>query len=120
MINAGKLNRIITFEVWEYSQDNGGGAIGAVIDTWNQRAHILDRNSYRSALGAVDDSQAQQQWSFQFKVTVRKLTQQITSNMTFLYEGFRYVINEISVESEGHKRFYIIRASKTETWVGTS
>lgn len=118
-MRAGELNRVITFETWQYAQDAGGGATGTVVETWNQRAKILDRNSYRSALGAVDDSQAQQQWSFQFKITVRFL-RTVTANNTLLYEGFRYVINEVGVNMEGHKRWYVLRCSKTETWVGIS
>lgn len=119
-MNAGQLNRVVTFEEWEFSQDDGGGPAGTVVDTWAQKARVEDRNSYRSALGAVSDTQAQQQWAFQFKITVRKLVREIRANNTLLYEGFRYVINEVSINTEGHKRFYVLRCSKTEIWVGTS
>lgn len=119
-MTAGELNRVVTFEEWEYSQDDGGGTTGTVIDTWQQRAKFQDRSSYRSALGAVSDDQAQQQWAFQFKVTVRYLARQIDAKTTLLYEGFRYVINEVSINTEGHKQFYVLRCSKTETWVGIS
>jgi hypothetical protein len=121
MNGIGQLNRVVTFEVWSYTQDNAGGTTGTVTDTWQQRANIIDRNSYRSALGAVSDDQAQQQWSYQYKITVRALPPRtVLSNNTLLYEGFRYTINEVSLNTEGHKRFYVLRCSKTETWVGTS
>lgn len=113
MINAGQLNRVVTFEVWQYTQDDAGGTTGSVIDSWQQRAAIEDRSSYNSASAGQSTIQAQQQWSSQFKITVRFL-RTISSKDTLIYEGFRYIINEAAISSEGHKRFYVLRCAKNE------
>ncbi len=109
-MNIGKLNRLVTFEVWENSQDSQGSAIQTVSETFNQRASVRDRS------GGQTSNEGQQQWDYDTVITVR-FARELKSNMTLVYESFRYTINSISTNNEGHKRWYIIRCSKTETWV---
>ncbi len=125
----GQLNRVVTLEVWGYSQDDGGGAAGTVIDSWTQRASVIDRSGMtggnsplrfgRTSGTGSSDANAQQQFSYSTKIIVRFL-RTIQTNYTLLYEGFRYTIQEVNIDTQGHKDFYIIRASKTEVWAGTS
>ncbi len=106
----GKLNRVVTFEVWENSQDTQGSAIQTVSETFTQRASVKDRS------GGQLTNEGQQQWDYNTEITVR-FARELKSNMTLIYENFRYTINSISTNSEGHKRWNIIRCSKTQTWL---
>ena len=111
---AGKLNRVVTLEEWGYTKDELGNPIGTVVDSWVQRANVEDRT------GSQFKEASQQQWSYTHKITVRISSKAVNTNNTLVYEGYRYTINEVSKSSEGHKDFYIIRATKTELWLGSS
>jgi hypothetical protein len=125
----GQLNRVVIIEVWEYAQDDAGGTTGTVVETWQQRASVIDRSGMTGGnsplkFGRVSgaggsDNNAQPQTSYMTKMIVRFLRPISTVN-TLLYEGARYVIEEVNVDTQGHKDFYILRCSKTETWVGIS
>ena len=112
---AGQLNRIVTIENWSYTTNLQGNSVGSVAESWNQRANVQDTSGRQF----TDD--AQQQWRYDIKVTVRvSLSNPVSSNSTLVYEGFRYTINDVSIDSEGHKSFYILRCSKKEIWQGSS
>ena len=124
----GQLNRVVTIEVWEYSQDDAGGTTGSVVDSWQQRAAIIDRSGmsggnsplrFGRTVTTNNNNNAQQQFSYSTKVIVRFI-RALQTNYTLLYEGFRYTIEEVNIDTQGHKNFYILRCSKTETWVGIS
>jgi len=104
---AGKLNRQITFNEWEYTQDDYGGVTAALATSWNQFANVVTTS------GNQFGGEGVQQWQYDAKFTVRKL-KQIKSNHTITYDGANYTINDIRVTNEGKQEFYEIRASKTD------
>ena len=112
---AGQLNRVVNIEIWQFTQDDGGGVIGSVQESWQQRANVEDRTGYRSSYGSQGVDQAQQQWEYQYKFVLRYI-RPIQSNYTIVYDGYRYTIDEVALSSEGHKRFYHIVCRKGESW----
>lgn len=107
---AGELNRVVTIEVWEYIQNESGEPIPTEVNTWEQRAKVENRN------GSQQTQDGQQIWNYDTKITVRYFNE-IKSNYTVLYAGSRYTINSVSIDTEGHKSWYVLRCSKTDTSV---
>lgn len=113
-MNASQLNRRITFEVWESQpSDAGGGYMDVIVDTFSQWAKVEDRTGNQFAAEATNI------WNYNTKVTVRK-QRVLQSQYTFIYEGFRYKIESLSVSQEAYKEMYIIRASKTDIYIDVS
>lgn len=109
MVLSGELNRTVGIEVWTFTQDDAGGAIPELADSWEQKAKVLKRS------GSQVNNNSQQQWVADLVVFVRNL-KTIRLNYTLIYEGDRYTINDVKVLDEGDKRFYQIAASKVQTW----
>ncbi len=113
-MNAGQLNRKVVLETWEYSQDTQGNSFGTVSETWEQRAKVEDRS------GRSFELAAQEQWNYDSKITVRVTSKEITANNTLLYEGWRYKITAANIDTEGKKRWYVLRCIKSEVWEASS
>ena len=108
-MNTPKLNRLITFEVWENSQNEFGDASQTIAETFNCRAHFdnnaINQNTY----------EGQQQWGDKGVFKLR-YGREIKSVYTIIYEGWRWTIDGVNVENEGHKRWYSINVSKLQIW----
>lgn len=111
--SIGKLNRRPTFQNIGYSQDAGGGSTLIVLEEWQAWAEIIDTG------GASFISQSQEMARADFKVTVR-FDSRFKSTTRMIYEGQICKCENIDVDSEGFKKFNVMRFSKTDTWVDLS
>jgi len=111
--DIGKLNRRTTFENATYTQDAGGGSLRQVTESWLAWAEIIDTS------GNSFNAFAQTQARADYRVKVR-FDSRFNSNTMMIYEGQYCKCENIDVESEGYKGFWIMRFSKTDTWVNLS
>jgi len=93
------------FENWTYTQDAGSGNVKTIESNFFQWAKIENRT------GGQILNQDQQQWQYDSKIIVR-YNPAIVSTTTMVYENARYTIQSLSIDSEGTKRFMILRCVK--------
>jgi len=105
--SIGQFKLRVLIEVWEYSQDDSGGNIRTLIDSWEQWANIANKTTSQASV------ESQQQWTNSEVFTMRFL-REIKNTYTILWSGARYIINNSSVQEETKKKFYILRCSKTD------
>lgn len=102
----GELNRRVTIKSWTTTQDAGGGSTAVESGSYSLWAKVEDRS------GAKNNGQGQTVWNYDYRITVRYETSRvILSNMTVDYDGKRLAINEVSFDSEGSKRFVVLRCT---------
>lgn len=110
---VGKMNRRPIFYNWTYSQDAGAGSSQVETERWPAWAEIKDRTGNKFAAQATDLQQ------YDYRVRVR-FDARFNSNTWMIYEGQVCKLESLTVESEGYKNFFVLRYSKTETYVDLS
>jgi len=112
-MGIGKFNRRPIFYNETYAVDAGGGSRPVESERWEQWAKINDRS------GSTSFSQSQDLTTYDYEVEVRS-DGRFTSLTGMIYEGQVCKMNSMSIKSEGYKDFFILRFTKTDTWVDLS
>lgn len=106
-MNIGKFDRRVTVSTTTNVVDAGGGVSKSALTSWELWANIEDKS------GGLSNTEGQRMWSYDTVIRVRyDSLKPIKSNYTITYETFKYVINSITVKSEGKKQFVELRCSK--------
>lgn len=105
----GKLDRRITIERDNSVQDLAGGISRAIQTSWTLWANVETRS------GRPVTNQNQVQFNYDYKITFRyEKSRKPRSNDTIVYDNMKMMINSISFENEGNKKYVIARCSVTE------
>lgn len=90
-------------------QNDQGGNVATVIDSWVKWAKVENRS------GSNSFQNQQQTWSYDYKVIMRReATRPTKSNYELQYEGYRLKIESLEIDSEGYKGYEICRCSKID------
>lgn len=110
-----KLNRRGTISQWGATQNDIGGPVSSLVDSWEKWMQVDDRDG-RSILQSN-----QQVWAYDYKVIMRfEPTRPTLSNMTIDYGGQRLKINSVQIKTEGHKKWEVCRCSVVDVLVTQS
>lgn len=110
----GELNRRITFRSWGSVQDEGGGPIAIIVNTYTIWAKVEARS------GQMFSGQQQALWTYDYKVTFRyEKSRIVASNFTIDYDGKRLTINSLSFINEGNRKYAVARCSTTDASINT-
>lgn len=110
----GDMNRRIVIKTWGSTQDEGGGAIPALLSMWTLWAKVEARN------GQLYQGQEQRQWTYDYKITLRyEKSRVIPSNATIDYDNKRLSINSISFSEEGNRKYCIVRCMTVDENIDT-
>lgn len=110
---TGKFNRRPIFYNGSYTQDAGGGTPFVETERWQAWAEVQNRTGNSFA------AQATELVRYDYRVKVR-FDGRFNSNTWMIYEGQVCKLESLSLESEGFKNYWVLRYSKTETWVDLS
>ena len=103
---TAELNRRITIKSYTTTQDAGGGSTSTESASYSMWAKVEDRT------GQWIDGQGQLLWKYDYKITVRhELSRIIKSNMIVQYDGKKLLINSVAPNSEGIRKYDILRCS---------
>lgn len=105
-INASDLNRQVTLESYDYSQNDSGGTSAVLAEQITTWANIVQLS------GGDVINQGQDKNFSDFKITIR-YRPQITENWNIVYEGMTLKIKQMQVDNPAYKRYIIISASTT-------
>lgn len=109
------LNRRVTVLVPGATQNDQGGNVAEVLDSWDKWAQVEDRS------GSNQFSNQQQVWDYDYKITMRfEVSRPTKSNYEIQYEGYRLKIESLSINTEGYKAYEICRCSKVDENVLTN
>lgn len=105
-----KLNRRVTVERYENTQDEYGGVTSVVAESWEKWAQVDVRS------GNVTQEVNQVMWSYSTKIIMRRFSSRpMKSNYCIVYEGDRYRVDSVAIENEGFKHFEVCRCTKIDT-----
>lgn len=89
-----------------------GSVVSTEVTSWLMWAKVEQRS------GSAMLAHGQQVWTYDTKITVRyQASRKIQSNMSVIYEGAKYKINNVAVEKEGYKERIVLRCSKTDEFI---
>lgn len=104
-----KLNRRVTVTRWVSGKNSIGSPVPTISGSWDKWAQVDERD------GRQFTQADQQVWAYDAKIVMRyEKTRPTQSNMTIEYEGARYVIQSVSIKTEGHKKWEVCRCSKVD------
>lgn len=105
----GQMNSKIILKSWGSVTDEGGGSTAVLTNSYSLWAKVEDRS------GTTLTSQAQPQWSYDYKITFRyEKSRIVNSNQTIDYDGKRLAINSLSYQDEGNRKYVVARCSTTD------
>lgn len=108
-MSIGEMNRRPTFRNESYLVDSGGGPRTVTIEQWDVWAEIKDRTGNTYAAQATDLVR------YDYRVRVR-YDNRFSSSTVMVYNDQECKCESMSIETEGKKRFLILRYSKIETF----
>lgn len=103
-ISPSEFNRRITLTSYGYSVGDSGGLSPVEAETFDTWAKWEQKGGNMSA------NQAQMMADATAQATIR-YRPQVTENWNIIYEGQVYMINKITLDNPGFKRFMIIDCS---------
>ena len=106
-INASDLNRLVTLESYDYSQNDSGGVTPVLAE---QLAGIWAKVDELNGGNIIN--QGQDKNFADYRITVR-YRPQVTENWLIIYEGKTLKIKQMQVDDTSYKRYLIIFASTT-------
>lgn len=111
----GAMNRRITFRSWGSTQDEGGGAIATLLNTYTIWAKVEPRS------GQLYSGEQQALWAYDYKITFRyEKSRVVLSNYTIDYDGKRLRINSVSFENEGNRKYVIAKCTTLDAAIDTA
>ncbi len=112
-MSIGSFNRYPLFQNESYTVDAGGGVTDTTTEQWSAWADIQDRS------GNTFAAQAQDLTQYDYRVRVR-YDSRFKSTTKMIYEGQVCTCGSVTVESEGKKRFMVLRFARTDTFIDIS
>lgn len=110
-----KLNRRVTVRRYTSVKNDFGGLTSVQTASWNKWAQVEQRNATELA------TLQQQVWEYDQRFILRYEVERPTkSNDLLEYEGRLYVINSVSINSEGFKAFEVIRCQRIDTNINSA
>lgn len=95
-----KLNRRVIVRVWKGVADEFGGPGATLVSQYTKWAEVRERS------GGIDSSQGRDNWQYdQLFIMRHETTRPTKSNYTIDYEGARYRIDRVTIETEAHNKW---------------
>ncbi len=111
-ISPSDFTRRVTMSSYTFDQGNTGGTSAVLTESFDCWAQVISKG------GSQYVTQAQTKNDAQFQVTIRYRSQ-VTENWNVTYEGQRMIINRLSYDNNGYKRYIIMQCSESinqESW----
>ena len=102
----GEMNRRVTIRRWGYITQLNGGIVPVQTLAYPVWAKV------ESGGGRILTDSQQQQWSYDYKVTLRyEVSRPLYNNDTIDYDGSRLVIRSTVIQDEGNRKFITVQCS---------
>lgn len=109
-MNIGEFNRRVVIHRWGSAKDDAGGVEKVEIGSWTKWAKVEQRS------GMTITAENQTQFRYDYKVTLRYESSRPTvANYTLTYDNLNMMIHSVAIDSEGNRRFEVLRCSVTGT-----
>ena len=111
-ISPSDFTRRVTMESWDFTQINTGGVNRVLAESFECWAQVISKSGSQNVI------QAQVKNDAQYQITIR-YRPQITENWNVVYEGQTMIINRMSPDNTGYKRYLIMQCTgsiQQESW----
>lgn len=110
----GEMRSRITLKSWGSYQDEGGGPVPLLLNSYTIWAKVKARN------GQLYTGEQQAIWPYDYEVSCRyEKTRVIASNFTVDFDGKRLAINSVSFKNEGNRKDTVLACRTIDANINT-